>query len=150
MTRSDVKVKFKKLHPEFKLPKQATSGSSGFDMVACIDEKQMLLPGMRTTISLGCSVEVPEGFEIQVRPRSGLAIKEGITVLNSPGTIDSDFRGECKVILINHSSNWYNINPLERVCQFVVVEIPKVELELVTELTDTERGAGGFGSTGKI
>lgn len=149
MSRNSVKIKFKKLHHEFKLPVQATRGSSGLDMIACIDDPVTLMPGKRIAISLGCSVEIPEGFEIQVRPRSGLALKEGITVLNTPGTIDADFRGECKVILINHSGEFYVIRPLDRVCQFVVAEVPAVETELVETLTDTERGAGGFGSSGR-
>lgn len=144
-----VKIQFKKLHHSFKLPSKATKGSAGFDMIACIDEPLTLLPGQRTAISLGCSVEIPEGYELQVRPRSGLALKEGLTVLNAPGTIDSDFRGEVKAILINHSANWFKINPLDRICQLVPAALLEVELSLSEELTETERGAGGFGSSGK-
>lgn len=144
-----VTVKFKKLHHSFVLPKQATKTASGFDMIACIDDPITLMPGARIAVSLGCSVEIPVGFEIQVRPRSGLALKEGITVLNTPGTIDSDYRGECKAILINHSNEWTTIRPLDRVCQFVVCPVPEVTVELAEELSTTERGAGGFGSTGK-
>ena len=146
---TDVTVRFKRLHPDFKLPKHATPGSAGMDMIACIDEPVTLLPGDRTAISLGCAVEVPVGYEIQVRPRSGLALKEGVTVLNTPGTIDADFRGTCKVILVNHSKEWVKIQPLDRVCQFVVCKLPSVSVEEVAELSDTERGQGGFGSTGK-
>jgi dUTP pyrophosphatase len=148
MTRPNVNLKFKKLHHSFELPKQATSGSAGIDMRACMDDSVIIRPSERVAISLGCSVEVPEGFEIQVRPRSGLALKEGITVLNTPGTIDSDYRGECKVILINHSSNWFKVQPLDRICQFVVNEVPLVTTALVEELSSTDRGEGGFGSTG--
>lgn len=150
MTQQKTKIKFKSEHPEFKLPTQATKGSAGFDMRACIDQPVTLMPKQRMLISLGCSVEIPEGYEIQVRPRSGLAIKEGITVLNTPGTIDSDYRGLCQVILINLSDNWFKIEPQDRVCQFVVQKVPEVELELVQELASTDRGTGGFGSTGKV
>jgi dUTP pyrophosphatase len=144
-----VNVKFKKLHHAFTLPKQATKTASGFDMTACINEPLIVMPGQRVAVSLGCSVEVPVGYEIQVRPRSGLALKEGITVLNSPGTIDSDYRGECKAILINHSNQWFTVRPLERICQFVVCPVPEVTVELVDALSETERGTGGFGSTGQ-
>lgn len=149
MTRQVVNLKWKKLHPSFNLPKQATPGSSGLDMIACIDEDITLMPNQRIAVSLGCSVEIPEGWEIQVRPRSGLALKEGITVLNTPGTIDADFRGECKVILINHSTDWFKIRPLDRVCQFVVSQVPVVTHQLVSELSSTDRGTGGFGSSGR-
>ncbi len=142
-----VKVKFKRLHQEFKLP-TVVVGDSGIDMRACIDESVIIMPRQRAVISLGCSVEVPVGWEIQVRPRSGLALKEGITVLNSPGTIDAQFRGLCQVILINHSENWFKVNPQDRICQFVVQQVPAVELELVDELTKTDRQESGFGSSG--
>lgn len=141
-------LKFKSLHPLFSLPKQATAGSAGFDMTACIDEPVLLAPGERGAISLGCAVEIPAGWEIQVRSRSGLALKKGIAVLNSPGTIDSDYRGECKAIIINLSHVEFTINPSDRICQFVISRVPVVNLELVEELSNSERGVGGFGSTG--
>lgn len=145
---TDAVVKFKALNEGFKLPEQGTSEASGFDMRA-LDE-WTLAPGDRKLIPLGCAVEIPQGYEIQVRPRSGLALKHGITVLNSPGTIDADYRGPCGVILINASDAVYNIQEGERVCQFVVAKVPSVELMLVDELNDTDRGEGGFGSTGKL
>lgn len=148
MTRKTVNLKFKKLHPDFKVPKQATPGSAGLDMVACIDTEIQLMPGERTTISLGCSVEIPEGWELQVRPRSGLALKEGITILNTPGTIDSDYRGEVKAIVVNLGKQWFTIRPLDKICQVVASEVPVVTCELVDELSTTQRGEGGFGSTG--
>jgi dUTP pyrophosphatase len=150
-----VKIKFKPLHNLFKLPQRATKGSAGFDMVACIDEPVKIFEGQTVAISLGCSVEIPEGYEIQVRPRSGLALKQNITILNSPGTIDSDFRGTCMAIVHRAFSPSlelltppFVVNPGDRICQFVVSKIPDVEMVLDEELTDTERGAGGFGSTG--
>ena len=152
MTEENITVKFKSLHDKFVLPTQATDGSAGFDMRACIDNlecfPEVIPPGQVKLILLGCSVEIPVGYEIQVRPRSGLALKNRITVLNSPGTIDSDYRGPCGVILINHGPDPFLINQGDRVCQFVVQKVPVVKLELVEELSDTDRGAGGFGSTG--
>lgn len=143
-----VNVKFKSLDPLFQLPKQETQDAAGFDMRALRGKD--LEPGERTLIPLGCAVQIPLGYEIQVRPRSGLAFKHGITVLNTPGTIDADYRGPCGVILINTSAETYHIEPNERVCQFVVAQVPTVSIELVEELTETERGEGGFGSTGKV
>ena len=149
MSRKKVKLKFKKLHPDFELPKQATKGAAGLDMLAIIDQPIRVMPGKRVLVSLGCAVEIPEGFEVQVRPRSGLAAKEGITVLNSPGTIDADYRGECKAIIVNHNDEWYEIRPLDKICQWVEAEVPEVECELAEELCSTDRVAGGFGSTGR-
>jgi dUTP pyrophosphatase len=113
-------------------------------------DEVLVLPGQRVLVPLGCAVEIPHGYEIQVRPRSGLALKHGITILNSPGTIDSDYRGPCGAIVLNTSQDAYNIAQDERVCQFVVAKVPTVQVELSVELTDTSRGQGGFGSTGKI
>lgn len=146
---SETTVRFKSLRDDFKMPTYATPGAAGFDMRACIDNSVVLMPSERQAISLGCAVEIPEGFEIQVRPRSGLALKEGVTVINTPGTIDSDYRGECKVLLINHGTQPVTINPQDRVCQFVVQSVPKVKLVQVADVSETERGTGGFGSTGK-
>ena len=150
-----VKIKFKPCHDLFKLPKKATPGSAGFDMLACIDEPVKMYEGQTVAISLGCSVEIPEGYEIQVRPRSGLALKQNITILNSPGTIDNDFRGTCMAIVhksfspsLESITPPFIINPGDRICQFIVNKLPEVELELAEELSDTQRGSGGFGSTG--
>lgn len=145
--RSEVEVKFKKLHPDVQLPTFAHEGDSGMDVRAFIDKDVSLYPGQSFMVPTGLSVEVPIGYEIQVRPRSGLAAKSDITVLNSPGTIDSRFRGECKVILINHSKKLFTIHPNDRIAQFVVCELPKVRIVEVDELSETDRGAG-FGSSG--
>jgi dUTP pyrophosphatase len=145
---TDVTIKFKALDSRFQLPTQGSPDAAGFDMRA-LDEV-MLMPGQRTLVPLGCAVEIPQGYEIQVRPRSGLALKNGITVLNSPGTIDADYRGPCGAILLNASQDAYLVAKDERVCQFVVAKVPTVAVEMATELSDTERGEGGFGSTGKV
>ena len=149
MSRTEVKLKWKKLHPDFKLPKQATVGSAGLDMIACINEPVTIMPGKRALISLGCAVEIPEGYCIDVRPRSGLALKEGITILNTPGLIDTDYRGPLGAIVVNLGEEWYTVRPLDKICQVTVAQVPVVESELVEELSSTDRGAGGFGSSGK-
>ncbi len=146
--RDRVSLKFKKLHQDFKLPTQADKGSSGFDMIACIDQPLIIQPGHRAKVSLGCAVQIPEGYELQVRPRSGLALKEGLTVLNSPGTIDSSYRGEVAAIIINLGQQWFTIHPLDRICQIIATAVPEVVAELVDELDSTQRGTGGFGSSG--
>lgn len=140
------KVKFKRLHPDAKVV-QATKGSAGFDLVAT--EAIQVSPGDRAMVSTGLALEIPEGYEAQVRPRSGLAAKHGITVLNSPGTIDSDYRGEVKVILHNTGRFVYSVAAGDKVAQLVVQKVPFVVFEAVDELSSTERGAGGFGSSGK-
>lgn len=139
-------LKFKKLHDLFKLPIKANPGDAGWDMVSVEDVTIPL--AQRKAVSLGCSVELLDGWELQVRPRSGLALKHGITVLNSPGTIDSGYRGELKVILINTSWESFNIKAGDRICQLVLGKVYPVEFELVDELSNTERGTGGFGSSG--
>ena len=144
-----VTVKFKKLDSRFQLPKQATEGASGFDLRYVGDENILIMPHEVALITTGCAVEVPEGYELQVRPRSGLALKEKISVANAPGTIDSDYRGPVGVILQNFGREPYQVKPGDRVAQAVICEVPKVTLELVSELSDTSRGEGGFGSTGK-
>lgn len=130
------------------LPNYATPGSSGMDLRANLEESITLLPLQRKLISTGIFVEIPEGYEIQVRPRSGLAIKNGITCLNSPGTVDSDYRGELKVILINLSGETHTIHSGDRIAQMVVTKVEKAVLEIVQSLEVTERGEGGFGHTG--
>ena len=144
-----IKVLVKKLKPSVKLPSYKTNGASGMDLMAYIDKSIELKPGESCLVPTGLSVAFPEEYEIQIRPRSGLAAKESIGVLNSPGTIDSDYRGEIKIILFNHGSKDFIINNGDRVAQMVLVPILKMELEEVDNLPDTLRGEGGFGSTGK-
>ena len=133
----------------FDLPRYATPLSAGMDVRANIDEAVVLRPLERAMIPTGLSIELPEGYEMQIRPRSGLAAKHGITVLNSPGTIDADYRGEIRVILVNLSNEEFRIEAGERIAQMVVARHEQVEWELTEELGESERGAGGFGSTGK-
>lgn len=133
----------------FDLPRYATPLSAGMDVRANIDEAVVLRPLERAMIPTGLSIELPEGYEMQIRPRSGLAAKHGITVLNSPGTIDADYRGEIRVILVNLSNEEFRIEAGERIAQMVVARHEQVEWELTEELGKSERGAGGFGSTGK-
>jgi dUTP pyrophosphatase len=131
------------------LPKYETPLSAGMDVRANLAEPVVLKPLERAIIPTGLYVELPAGYELQVRPRSGLAIKHGITVLNSPGTVDADYRGELKAILVNLSSEPFEIRHGERIAQYVIARHEVAEWEQVTELSDTERGAGGFGSTGR-
>ena len=131
------------------LPKYETEGSAGMDVRANIKEPITLKSLERILIPTGLRVAIPEGYEIQVRPRSGLAIKHGITMLNTPGTVDSDYRGELKVIVVNLSNEVYTIEPNERIGQFVLNKIEQIEFVEVQELDSTERGEGGFGHTGK-
>ncbi len=133
----------------FDLPRYATPLSAGMDVRANIDEAVVLRPLERAMIPTGLSIELPEGYEMQIRPRSGLAAKHGITVLNSPGTIDADYRGEIRVILVNLSNEEFRIEAGERIAQMVVARHEQVEWELAEELAESERGEGGFGSTGK-
>ena len=133
----------------FDLPRYATPLSAGMDVRANIDEAVVLRPLERAMIPTGLSIELPEGYEMQIRPRSGLAAKHGITVLNSPGTIDADYRGEIRVILVNLSNEEFRIEAGERIAQMVVARHEQVEWELTEELAESERGKGGFGSTGK-
>jgi dUTP pyrophosphatase len=130
------------------LPAYATPGSSGMDLRANLTESLTLAPLERAMVPTGISLEIPEGFEAQVRPRSGLAIKQGLTCLNSPGTIDADYRGELKVILINLSAQPQVIEHGDRIAQMVFQKVELVELELTTVISETERNAGGFGHTG--
>ncbi len=128
------------------LPSYATSGAAGMDVVAAEDLD--LMPGQRHAVATGFKVAIPDGFEIQVRPRSGLALKHGISVPNTPGTIDSDYRGELKVIVINHGDQAFPIRRGERIAQLVPAAVTQAEFDEVEELCETERGGGGFGSTG--
>ena len=131
------------------LPAYETASSAGMDLRAFLDSDIVLKPFERKLIPTGLYIELPDGYEAQIRPRSGLAIKSGITVLNSPGTIDADYRGEIKVILINLSDTDFTIKSGERICQMVIAKHEKAEFIEVEEISETERGAGGFGHTGK-
>jgi len=144
-----VKVLIKKLDPSVQLPSYKTKGASGMDLMAYIEKPISLKPGKSCLVPTGLSVAFPKEYEIQIRPRSGLAAKNNISVLNTPGTIDSDYRGELKIILFNHSSKNFIINNNDRVAQMVLTPIIKMELEEKNELPESIRGKGGFGSTGK-
>jgi dUTP pyrophosphatase len=142
------KIQIKKLSNEVLTPKYETLGSSGMDIAAYTEQDIIINSGNRALIPTGFSLSVPQGYEIQIRPRSGLAIKKGITVLNTPGTIDSDYRGEIKVVLINLSEDKFTVKNGERIAQMVICPIEQVSVEEVEELPETGRGTGGFGSTG--
>ena len=144
-----IKVLVKKLEPSVKLPSYKTSGAAGMDLMAYIEKSIELKPGKSSLVPTGLSVAFPEEYEIQIRPRSGLAIKNNISVLNTPGTIDSDYRGELKIILFNHGSENFIINNNDRVAQMILTPIAKMELEETNELPESIRGKEGFGSTGK-
>jgi len=144
-----VKVLIKKLNPSVKLPRYKTNGASGMDLMAFIEKPISLEPGKSCLVPTGLSVAFSNKYEIQIRPRSGLAAKNNISVLNTPGTIDSDYRGEIKIILFNHSNENFIINNNDRVAQMVLTPIIKMELEETNELPESIRGEGGFGSTGK-
>ena len=131
------------------VPKYMTEGSAGIDVSANIEKEIELKPLERYLVPTGIKLEIPEGFEIQVRPRSGLAFKHGITVLNTPGTIDSDYRGEVKVLLINLSNEIYKIQPNERIGQLILGKVYKLDFDVKDGLSETKRGDGGFGHTGK-
>ena len=133
----------------FDLPQYETANAVGLDVRANTTEAIRLAPLERAMVPTGLYVEIPEGYEIQVRPRSGLAAKYGISVANAPGTIDPDYRGEIKVILVNLSNEVFELKPGERIAQLVVAQFTRIEWESVEQLSDTERGAGGFGSTGR-
>ncbi|WP_226667097.1 dUTP diphosphatase [Metabacillus litoralis] len=140
------KLKVKLLNKDALLPLQANEGDAGLDLYS--NEEKVIMPGEAELISTGISIELPEGTEAQVRPRSGLALKHSVTVLNSPGTIDEGYRGEMKVILINHGKNEFKVEKHARIAQMVIAPVPKVELVQVEELSSSVRGEGGFGSSG--
>jgi len=144
-----VKILIKKLNPDVQLPTYKTPGASGMDLMAFIDNPIKLAPNSSCLVPTGLSVAFSEDYEVQIRPRSGLAAKSSITVLNTPGTIDSDYRGEIKIILFNHGNEEFTINNKDRVAQMVLMPVIKMELEVTDNLPNTIRGEGGFGSTGK-
>ena len=144
-----VKILIKKLDPAVEIPTYKTAGASGIDLMAFIKKPIKLAPKNSCLVPTGLSVAFLDEYEIQIRPRSGLAAKNNISVLNTPGTIDSDYRGEIKIILFNHGNSEFIINNKDRVAQMILTPIQKMELEEVENLPDTIRGRGGFGSTGK-
>ena len=144
-----VKVLIKKLDPKVEIPTYKSPGSSGLDLMAFLNEPIKLLPKSSCLVPTGLSVAFPDNYEVQIRPRSGLAAKNNISVLNTPGTIDRDLRGEIKIILFNHGTKEFVIRNKDRVAQMILAPINKMDLEEVQNLPDTLRGKGGFGSTGK-
>lgn len=151
MNLERIKVPVKKLPHglDLPLPQYMTAGASGLDLLAAIEEDLTLNPGVFLPIPTGIAIALPEGYEGQVRPRSGLAARHGITTLNTPGTIDSDYRGEIKVLLINHGPKAFTLKRGERLAQLVVARVIHLEWDEVEELSETSRGAGGFGHTGR-
>jgi dUTP pyrophosphatase len=143
------RVLIKKLNPEVELPLYKTNGASGMDLMAFVEEPIKISPNSSYLVPTGLFMAFSEGYEVQIRPRSGLAAKKNVTVLNTPGTIDSDYRGEIKIILFNHGKEDFIINNKDRVAQMILTPIIKMELEETDSLPDTLRGEGGFGSTGK-
>ena len=144
-----IKVLVKKLNPKAELPKYKTEGSSGMDLMALIENPIKIKSQNSALIPTGLSIAIPEDMEVQIRPRSGLAAKSNISVLNTPGTIDSDYRGEIKIILFNHGKEEFIVNNGDRIAQMILMPVLKAEFEEVEELPKTVRGSGGFGSTGK-
>lgn len=147
LTAKAVQLRVKRLRP-VALPVYATKGSSGLDICADVEGDIEIPPGCYVTVPTGLSLAVPEGYEVQVRPRSGLAHRFGVTVLNAPGTIDADYRGEVQVILINLGHSPYTVRKGDRIAQLVVMPVVRAEVIEVSSLEETERGSGGFGSTG--
>ena len=143
-------LKIKRLPHNRILPEYKTEGAAGMDLCAAIEEAIVLKPLERKLIPTGLKIELEHGYEAQIRPRSGLSIKHGITLINCVGTIDEDYRGEVCVGIVNISNEPYTIQPDERIAQMVIARAEQAKLEVVTELTDTDRGEGGFGSTGKV
>lgn len=142
-------LKIKRLEHNKVLPEYKTEGAAGMDLSAAIDSPIVLKPLERTLVPTGIKIELEHGYEAQVRPRSGLSIKHGITLINCVGTVDEDYRGELCVPVVNLSNETYSIQPGERIAQMVIARVEQAKIEVVTELSDTERGTGGFGSTGK-
>lgn len=145
-----VTLKVKRLPHCKALPQYATAGSAGLDLTNALENPLTLLPGQRARVPIGIIVEIPEGYEGQVRPRSGLADKFGVSLTNCVGTIDSDYRGEVQVLVINHGENSVTFEPGERIAQLLITPVPRVEVIEVNEVDNSERGTGGFGSTGRL
>ena len=149
MKHVKISIKRKKGCEDLPLPKYATSGSSGMDLCADVDGEIHLMPGEIRLVSAGIYVSIPEGYEAQVRPRSGLALKHGISLVNTPGTIDSDYRGLVSLIMINHGKDPFTIKRGERVAQMVIQEVTQAQVDIKDDLDETVRSAGGFGHTGR-
>ncbi len=148
MDPNRITVRYTKLHPSAQVPAYMSSGASGCDALACLEQTLEVAPLQRVAVSTGLSMEIPQGFEVQVRPRSGLAWKKGLTVVNAPGTIDSDYRGELKVLLVNLGNEAVRIEPGDRIAQLVLQRALQIDWQQADALSDTARGVGGFGSTG--
>lgn len=144
-----MKVKVRRLVADLPLPSLGSAGSAGFDLNAALDKPLLLAPGSRALVPTGLQLEIPVGWEAQVRPRSGLALRHGVTVLNSPGTIDSDYRGEVGVILIHLGDEALTFKRGDRIAQLVFSQVASIELEEAESLSSSKRGSGGFGSTGR-
>jgi dUTP pyrophosphatase len=142
-------VRIMRVRPDAQLPKYMSDGAAGMDLAASLDAEVTIAPGKRALVGTGLAIALPRGFEAQVRPRSGLAAKHGVTVLNAPGTIDEDYRGEIKVILINHGDEPFVVKSGERIAQIVIAQVARVVLDEQDSLDGSARGAGGFGHTGR-
>lgn len=146
----NIRLKLKLLHANAKLPEYKTTLAAGMDLCACLEAPRVLAPGETALIPTGIAIELPPGYEAQVRPRSGLALKHAVTLLNSPGTVDADYRGELSVIMINHHRHEsFIINPHDRIAQLVISPVAHAEIVEVEDLNNTARAGGGFGSTGR-
>lgn len=143
-----MKIAYQKLHPAAKEPQRMSTGAAGYDLYACVQQDMKIAPGKRGAVPTGIAVSIPQGFEAQIRPRSGLALKLGLGVLNSPGTIDSDYRGEIRVILINLGESDIVIHPQMRIAQMIISPVQSPVFELCESLDETARAEGGFGSSG--
>jgi len=143
-----LRIGVRRLHPQARLPQYMTEGAAGMDLFAALDEPVTLQPSERGLLPTGIALQLPAGFEGQVRPRSGLALRHGIALVNSPGTIDSDYRGEIRVIVINHGQEPFTFSPGDRLAQLVIAPVLRVQLDETEALEETCRGSGGFGHTG--
>ena len=146
---SEVAVRIMRVRPDAQLPRYMSDGAAGMDLAASLDSDVTIPPGARALVGSGVAIALPRGFEAQVRPRSGLAYKHGVTVLNAPGTVDEDYRGEIKVLLVNHGAEPFVVRSGERIAQLVIAAVARVQLDEVSTLDETARGAGGYGHTGR-
>ena len=142
-------VRFQRLSERARLPQYMTDGAAGMDIAAALDAPVVVAPGERVAVPTGLAMELPAGFEAQVRPRSGLALKAGVTVVNAPGTIDCDYRGEIRILLVNLGQTAHTIQPQDRIAQLVIAPVVRARVQEVASLSDSARGAGGFGHTGQ-
>ncbi|HWE27163.1 MAG TPA: dUTP diphosphatase [Polyangia bacterium] len=145
----EISVRIQRLRPDAQLPKYMSDGAAGMDLAASLDADVTIAPQQRALVGTGLAIALPRGFEAQVRPRSGLAAKHGVTVLNAPGTIDEDYRGEIKIILVNHGDQPFVVKSGERIAQLVIARVERVVLDEQASLDGSARGAGGFGHTGR-